>query len=294
MTRIFVTGASGLLGSSVVKKVSTENEVAGAYFSRAIAFDGVDCLQIDLTDEYQYGQIKEFDPDVLIHCAAMTDVDQCERRPKKAYTFNVKMTEQLVNFAETIGARFIHISTDAVFDGKQGHYSETDETNPVNVYGQTKLAAERIVHQAQTDSVVVRTSIYGWNTTNGQSLAEWMLKKLRTGSELPAFDDSYFSPIYTSDLASCLLELAHGNFEGVIHVAGRERCSKLMFATTLSEVFGYSNEIITPTSLNKIDFDAPRGRDLSLSVAQARHHITCSMPTVREGLEHMRRDENEL
>jgi dTDP-4-dehydrorhamnose reductase len=293
VTRIFVTGASGLLGSSVVKKAAAENEVAATYFNRPITFNEVECLQLDLTDQEQYGRIAAFDPDVFVHCAAMTDVDQCERQPEKAHRYNVEMTKQLVDLAETLDARFVHLSTDAVFDGKQGRYSETDEPNPVNVYGQTKLAAERAVQQAQADSVVVRTNIYGWNATKGQSLAEWMLEKLRTGSKLPAFNDAYFSPIYTGDLALCLLELAFADVGGVIHLAGRERCSKLEFANTLSDVFGLDDELIVPTSVDEIEFDAPRGRDLSLSVTRAQECLDSPIPTVKAGLEQMKHDENE-
>jgi dTDP-4-dehydrorhamnose reductase len=275
-----------------MEEAAAKNEVAAAYFSRPIAFDGVNCLQIDLTDQAQYGPIEEFEPDVLIHCAAMTDVDLCERNPEKAHRYNVEMTEQLVDLAESLGTRFVHLSTDAVFDGKKGHYSETDQTDPVNVYGRTKLAAERAVQQTQTDNVVVRTNIYGWNATDGQSLAEWMLEKLRTESELPAFNDAYFSPIYTGDLASCLLELAFGDVGDVIHIAGRERCSKLEFANTLADVFGLDAELIVPTSVDEIDFDAPRGRDLSLSVTWAQECLNSPIPTVEAGLKQMKHDEN--
>lgn len=293
MTRILVTGASGLLGSTVAAEAAVESEVLGTYFTSPIDLDGVDCRQVDLTDTTQYGHLERFDPDVIVHCAALTDVDRCEREPEQAHTYNVKMTENLVALAGSLNARLVYLSTDAVFDGESGRYTETDETNPVNVYGRTKLAAEQVIQQARADSVIVRTSIYGWNVTSGQSLAEWMLAKLRAGSELPAFEDVYFSPIYTGDLTSCLFELASSDVGGVIHVSGSERCSKLGFARTLTDVFDLDDSLIVPTSVDDVDFNAPRGYDLSLSVDLARQRLDCPIPTVRAGLDRMRHEENE-
>jgi dTDP-4-dehydrorhamnose reductase len=293
MTRILVTGASGLLGSSVVGEATSEHEVAATYFTRSVAFEGTDCFQVDLTDERQYGPITEFDPDVIIHCAALTDVDLCEREPETAQKHNVELTKKLLTLADTLDTRFVHVSTDAVFDGKQSLYSETDETNPINVYGRTKLAAERAVQQAAVDSVIVRTSIYGWNVNDGQSLAEWMLETLRTRAELPAFEDAYFSPIYTGDLSPRLLKLAFSDVTGVVHVAGSQRCSKLEFAEILADIFDLDTELIVPTSINDVDFNAPRGRDLSLAVTRAQEYLEAPLPTVADGLKDMRDDEDE-
>lgn len=293
MTRILVTGASGLLGSTIAQRWANKSEVAGTYLSRPVEFDGVECLQIDLTDRSQYGPLEQFDPDVIVHCAALTDVDLCEREPKKAHTCNVDITRNLAALASTVEAQFIHISTDAVFDGRDGLYTETDETDPINIYGQTKLAAEQVVTQALPDSVIVRTNIYGWNVTSGQSLAEWMLAKLRAGEELPAFNDAYFSPMYTAHLASCLFELVSADLSGILHIAGKERCSKLEFARRLADVFDLDPSLIVPISMDTVDFDASRGRDLSLSVSRARNQLRCSLPTVRDGLELLKRCENE-
>ena len=293
MTKVLVTGASGLLGSSVVQYCADKCEVVGTYLSHPVDFAGVRCLQADLTDENQYGPLKQFDPDVIIHCAALTDVDQCEQEPQKAYNINVDITRKLVTLADSLGARFIHLSTDAVFDGTEGLYTETDEANPINVYGRTKLTAEQVVTEAQADSIIVRTNIYGWNATDGQSLAEWMLEKLRDGEELPAFRDAYFSPIYTGTLASILFELISRDINGVMHISSPNRYSKLSFAEHLADVFDLNTELIVPTSIDDVDFSAPRGRDLSLSVSRAQHQLNCDLPTAREGLEQLKRDEYE-
>lgn len=291
MHRILVTGGSGLLGSAIALEARWEHTVATTYNRHPVSFSEVECIQIDLTEPQQYSRLREFEPDAIIHCAALTDVDECERRPTKARTYNVEMARELAELADDIEARFVHISSDAVFDGTGGRYTETDDPNPINIYGETKLEAERAVKQTRPDTVVVRTNIYGWNVTAGQSLAEWMVSELENSAELTAFEDVYISPIYTRDLADCLLELVDTEFQGLLHVGGQQRCSKLEFAYELADIFSFDTDRITPISIDEIEFDAPRGKDLSLSVSRAQELLDCSLPTIQEGLQRMKKDE---
>lgn len=292
MKRLLVTGGSGLLGSAIAQRGVAEYEIATTYLSREVDFPGVHCLQVDLTDDDQVESI-DFDPDAVIHCAALTDVDRCEREPQLAEKCNVGMTERVARLADDRDARLVQVSTDAVFDGKGSYHTVGEDPDPVNVYGRTKLRAESAARENLEDSIVVRTSIYGWNATSGQSLAEWMLSKLRNGETVPAFKDVYFTPIYTGDLASCLFELVESDVTGTLHVAGSERCSKLKFAHAIANVFDVNENLIESSSIDDVDFDAPRPKDLSLSIERARERLNCPMPTLREGLKHMRDDEHE-
>lgn len=292
MTGVLITGGSGLLGSSIAHRASDQYEnVITTYLSRPIDYDGVNCQKVDLTNRTNIQELAECNADAVIHCAAMTDVDQCELKPHKAEYYNVVMSKHVARLAAQMDARLIHISTDAVFDGRDGNYKYNDETNPVNVYGQTKLNAESAIQRIHNDSIIIRTSIYGWNEATGQSLAEWMLSRLREGETLPAFEDAYFSPIYTGDLAECLLEVIDNNFNGIYHIAGRDRCSKLEFANAIAEVFELDADLIQPASIKDIDFDAPRGEDLSLSTNRAQNLLECSLPALRKGIDNMRNDE---
>lgn len=293
MNRLLVTGGSGLLGSTVATMWADRYEVATTYLSREVDFPGVDCRQVDLTDDDQVASLRRFDPDAVVHCAALTDVDRCEREPRLAEACNLGMAERVARLANDADARLVHISTDAVFDGTGRNYAIDDAPDPVNVYARTKLRAESAVREACEDSAVVRTSIYGWNVTNGQSLAEWMLSKLRNRETVPAFEDAYFTPMYTRDLATCLFELAENDVTGTLHVAGSERCSKLEFAHAIADIFELDDQYITPSSIEDVDFDARRPKDLSLSVERTRDRLDCPLPTLREGLEHMRHDEYE-
>jgi dTDP-4-dehydrorhamnose reductase len=287
MPRLLVTGGSGLLGSSVATTAAERHEVTATYHSNSISLPGVDCLQLDLTDEQQYDRLPD-ELDAVVHCAALTDIDRCEREPAAAHTHNVEMTEQLLEIATAADARFVYISTDAVFDGTGRFATEDTEPSPINVYGETKRTAEKRVLNSHPDSVVVRTNIYGWTVTEGQSLAEWVLDRIDAAQTVPAFADVYTTPIDTEHLADCLLELVGRDLTGLLHVAGTERCSKYEFAITVAEVFDRDRSLVTESSITEMDFDAPRGRDLSLSVERAASRLDCSLPDLRTGLKRMR------
>ncbi|PSP68597.1 dTDP-4-dehydrorhamnose reductase [Halobacteriales archaeon QS_1_69_70] len=294
MTRLLVTGGSGLLGSTVARQGAERyNTVTTTYLTRSVDYAGVDCRRVDLTDEAAVAALAKFAPDYVVHCAAMTDVDQCERKPETAERYNVGMAENVAKLAAETDARMIHLSTDAVFDGEEGNYTVENEPDPVNVYGRTKLDAESIVQQVHEEVVIVRTNFYGWNMTSGQSLAEWVLSKLRAGETVPAFEDAYFTPIYTEDLTTYLFELLEKEFNGTLHIPGRERCNKLDFARVIADVFDLDSSLVNPSLISDVDFEAPRGRDLSLSPERTEQLLETAVPTLKRGLEEMRRNENE-
>ena len=199
----------------------------------------VHLFQNDLTRKENLNEIEEINPGFIIHCAALTNVDYCEEHANEAYNRNILSSIHIAKIAKKIGAHLIYISTDSVFDGEKGGYKEEDMPNPVNIYGRTKLEAERKVLSICPRSCVVRTSIYGWNKTAKFSLAEWMLDKLTKNEGLLALKDIFFSPILVNDLAEILFKLQKEEFRGVIHIAGKELCSKLDFAYNISYVKSY-------------------------------------------------------
>jgi dTDP-4-dehydrorhamnose reductase len=291
MKKVLVTGGSGLLGSTVAMVASHSYDVTTTYCSNPISFENTDCVEIDLTDKGQYDILVNTEFNAIIHCAALTDVDRCEREPDIAYQHNVSMTEHLLDIADKLDARFIHISTDAVFDGSERFYSESHNPNPINVYGKTKRKAEKRVLSSDADSIVVRTSIYGWNVTDNQSLVEWIINTLRKRKMVPGFIDAYFTPIYTGHLADCLLELIEQDLTGTIHIAGRERCNKYEFAKEVGEAFNYDTSFVTKGLISDHNFDAARGEDLSLSVKRAENQLKCDLPDIQTGLERMAQEE---
>ena len=277
------------MGSNIVMAARPRFEVYASYNKNKVEMSGAKFLKADLTDKSQLKDIEQINPDLIIHCAALTNIDLCEDDPDQAYRQNVLASGNIAELANQTGAYLIHVSTDAVFDGKRGNYSEADKPNPVSVYGKTKLHAEHEVLSIHPSSCVVRTNIYGWNKRDKFSLAEWMLNKLENNDELPAFKDIIYSPILVNDLIVQLFALYDKKFSGTIHLAGGESCSKLDFANVLAEVFALDQSLIKATSINDMDFKASRGKNINLDVSRAQELLNTSLPKTREGLVEMKR-----
>ncbi len=276
------------MGSNIAMAAKSRFEVCASYNKNRVEMSGVDFLKVDLANSSELKHIEQFKPNLIIHCAALTNIDVCEDDPEQAYRENVLASRNIAELANQAGAYLIHISTDAVFDGKKGNYSEADKPNPISVYGKTKLEAEREILSIHPSSSVVRTNIYGWNKRDKFSLAEWMLSKLENNDELPAFKDIIYSPILVNDLIIQLFALYDKKFSGTIHLAGGQSCSKLDFANILADVFALDESLIKATSIDDLDFKAPRGKNISLDVSHAQELLNTPLPTVRDGLVEMK------
>jgi dTDP-4-dehydrorhamnose reductase len=294
--KLLVTGGSGLLGSNIAQMAQKKYEVYATYFKHSVKMDNVHFFQVDLTRREEYKKIIEINPDSIIHCAALTDVDFAEQNPDEAFLLNVIATKNISKVARDLGAYLIFISTDSVFDGIKGNYSEKDQTNPINVYGETKLRAEKDIETVQENHMIVRTNIYGWNKRDKYSLAEWMINKLSNAEILPAFRDVFFSPILVNDLANVLFKLEEKNYRGLLNIAGGERCSKLEFAYKIAEIFYLDSSLIEDVSIEEFHLTAKRGKDLSLNVTRAENFLNERLPSSAEGLLKMKqlRDNNYL
>lgn len=289
LKRLFITGISGLLGSNIAKAARGKFKTFGIYFKHPFRMKGVRCFQADLSRAENLRELEGVNPNFIIHCAALTNVDYCEEHPKEAHWTNAVMSSLIAEKARRIGAYFIHISTDAVFDGTKGNYSEENIPNPVNVYGKTKLEAEQSILSILPTACIIRTVIYGWNYQNKLSLAEWMISKLENQERLTTFKDVQFSPILVNDLAEIFFTLEEKKYAGTIHVASRQSCSKFKFALLLAKIFDFKRDLIEPISIDQLNLKAPRGKNNSLDVRRAEKFFGIRLPTVENGLEKMRK-----
>lgn len=288
--KLLVTGASGLLGATLVltarEKVGDVIAVCGRHRFEP---QGVITFQADLSDERTATElIVNLRPHVVIHCAAMADVDACEIRPEDAKRINVGMTGYLMEGVSRVGARMVYISTDHVFDGEKGGYREEDPPAPLNVYALTKLEAEDVVIASGDRHLVVRTNIYGWNFQNKQSLAEWILSRLEAGQRVPGFSDVYFSPILVNDLSDFLLRMISSDLGGLYNVAGGESLSKMEFAVRLARVFGLDATLVDSVLLKDAQLRTPRPRNLTLDTTKIEKALGIAMPSVASGLRRFR------
>lgn len=287
---ILVTGASGLLGANLVLAARARGcGVVGVYQRHPIRFPEAMSVCADLTDSVAaYDLLSSLQPGWVVHCAAETAVDYCEEHSEEAWRINVEMSRNLAIAARRVGVRLLYISTDSVFDGETGCYSEEHATNPLNAYARSKLAGEAAVQQESWHSLTVRTNFYGWNAVGKLSLAEWALERLELQQRVPGFDDVVFTPILVNHLSEVLLDMMELELSGVYHVAGSQWCSKYEFAQALAEVFDLDKKLVHPISVDGSDLRATRPKNTALDTGKLSRALGRAMPDVRDGLKRMK------
>lgn len=289
--RLLITGVSGLLGGSLAWYFKDKYEILGLYHLHPVIIDGVYTEKCDIS---QFNNIKSvvgwFNPSVIIHCASLTNVDQCEGERDMARLINVLSTRHLV---ESISdhATLIYISTDSVYDGGAGNFSELDESHiaPQNYYGMSKYEGE-IESLRHNNSLVLRTNIFGWNMQDKESLGEWILDALKAGREINCFKDAIFSSIYTFELSRVIDIAIRHQLKGVYNCGSADACSKYEFALKVADCFGLDKGLIAPISIEEFNFKAKRGKVLSLNVSRLQKKLDYKLPTIGQSIEAFYRD----
>lgn len=270
--RILVTGASGLLGlnlaleaASIQKDGRAEHTVFGVANRHKLAAPGFEVFQADLlTPGTLESLIERTEPDWIINCAALAVVDECESNPDLAEKLNVEVPRKLATIVARGGARLVHVSTDSVFDGLRGDYTEQDTPNPLNVYARTKLASERAVADADPQAIIARVNLFGWSLSGKRSLAEWFFNNLSHGIPVLGFTDVYFCPLLVNDLAQVLLHMASAGLSGLYHVTSPKCTSKYAFGVALARAFELDESLISPLSVSASDLKTVRSPRLTL------------------------------
>lgn len=286
MTRLLVTGASGLLGLNLALEAAASYEVVGLVHNQILLEPGFETVELDLLDYAAVvDALDEIKPDWIVHCAALADLDACERQPALAQQLNAELPGRLAAEAAKRGLRFLHISTDAIFDGTKGDYVETDAPNPLSVYGKTKRLAELAVKAAHPQWLIVRPNLFGWSASGNRSLAEFFYNNLAAGIPVKGFTDRIFSPLFVGDLARIMLALLEKDAHGIFHAGSSNAISKYDFGVAIATRFGFDPELVRPeeTSGNT----AARSKDLSLKSAKLTRQIGQRLPSVSEGIERL-------
>jgi dTDP-4-dehydrorhamnose reductase len=281
--RLLITGVSGLLGSNLAWLASNRCQVVGVLRGeRVTACPGkapFDLVQTDLTGDGQIARVlDDAKPDVVIHCAALTDVDRCEVAPDEAARINTDLPVRIAEATAQRGIQLIHISTDSVFDGEQGDYTEEDRPHPLNVYSQTKLDSEVLVARAHPQALIARVNFYGWSWQGRRSLSEWFYNNLAAGNVVSGFTDLVFCPLLVNDLADILLRMMERRMSGLYHVVSSESLSKYDFGQRLAREFGFDENLVRPKSSLTAGMKAPRSRILSLNCAKLVRDLGEEMP----------------
>lgn len=286
MTRFLITGASGLLGLNLALKLSETHPVTGVIHQPELEGTPFEVLVTDLSLPGEAEWVLEHSlPEVIIHCAAMAIVDDCEKDPTRAMSVNADLPGRLARLAAELGAKFVHISTDAVFDGVRGNYSEEDAPNPLSTYARTKLAGEIAVMAENPDALVARVNFYGWSLRGNRSLAEFFFNNLSTGKPVNGFTDVIFCPLLVNDLADLLIRMAEMNLSGLYHTVSSEKISKYEFGVRLAQQFGFNPELVKPVKVREGGLVAARSPNLNLNTSKLMEALGTPLPGISTGLE---------
>jgi dTDP-4-dehydrorhamnose reductase len=302
--KVLVVGGSGLTGFKLASLAKDEFEVYATYNARTVELEDCTFVQLDKRDRAAtFGLMKKLEPEVVVDTAALHNVNYCETHPDAAWRVNVMGTGHVAEACAAVGARLIFVSTDYVFDGKNGFYTEEDAPNPLNVYAETKLEGERVVAKRCGDYAVARTSvIYGWNpselaglkSSSGKSVnfVIWALRKLRNGEAISIVIDQFSSPTLADSLAEALLALCESEKQGIFHTAGKSCLNRFDFTKKIATVFGLDASLIKPVTSDLFRQVAERPMKSCLDVTKAERELGIAFLTAEDGLKRMQRQSN--
>jgi dTDP-4-dehydrorhamnose reductase len=293
--KVLVTGANGLLGQHLVKHLLQKNYQVIATGRGATRLPIEPSLQyryhaLDITDATAVYKLMSMEqPDIVVHAAAMTQVDDCELNPEQCERINVQGTSQLLVDAEACSRHFIYISTDFVFDGEKGAYTEEDDPKPVSYYGFTKMQAEALVQTSDIPWSVVRTSLVYGNVLHGtrSNIINWVKNNLEQAKPIQVVADQWRTPTYVEDLARGVVMIVEQRATGIYHIAGKDVLTPYAIALQTAAQLG-----LDETKIEKVDastFKQPgrRPRQTDLNINKARRDLGYEPVSFGEGLKNL-------
>lgn len=287
--KLLITGASGLLGHKIAMlALKKGHKVYSIYKEHPINLGTP--IGIDLTNQSEISKvITKLKPKAIIHTAAYTNVDSCEINKDLAWKVNAEATKHIAIASTNINAHLTYVSTDYVFDGEKGLYTELDQSNPISYYGYTKLKGEEFVREHAKEWCITRASvIYGWGLKHKQNFATWLINNLKQQKEVKILTDQHVSPTLNTNLAEMLLEITEKRITGTIHTAGATRVSRHEFARRLAQVFNLNMNLIKQAKMKEIPWKAKRPKDSSLNISKANSLLSAKPLKLNQALKKMK------
>ena len=284
--KLLLTGASGLLGINLAMEAMREHEVIGVDRGK-LKSAPFPVIKTNFYDRHAFDPaLDAHQPDWVINCAALANLEECEKHPDQARILNVNLPRELAGACAKRNIKFLHLSTDAVFDGtKDGAYTEDDKPNPLGAYSQTKLEGERAVQEANPNAIIARVNFYGWSLTNRRSLGEFFVNNLSEGRNVNGFTDVIFCPMWVNHLAQTLVEMLERDLHGLYHVVGAQAMNKYQFGVEVARRFGLRESLISPQSVESSSLTAKRSHNLWLSVHKLSTELGHEIPNFSTGLD---------
>jgi len=289
--KILITGANGFLGYYLVEQLLAKNFSVIATgkgecrlpFTHDLNFQW---LTMDFTDPFSIHDVFEnIKPDVVVHSGAMSKPDECEIDQMKAYLVNVEGTVQLLINSEELKSFFVFLSTDFVFDGESGMYTEEDEPRPGNYYGRTKLEAEEAVKEYEYDWAIVRTVlVYGKNHSGHNNILKIVKEKLEKGEAYNVVDDQVRTPTYVEDLARGIVSIIEKKAAGVFHLSGKDILTPYQMAIKTAEHLKLDSSVIKKVTAASFNQPAKRPLKTGFIIDKARKELGYEPLSFEEGL----------
>ena len=281
MTAILITGASGQLGMSLKRIFNSKYEIISTTGNNNPTGSS---MYLDVTNPMLFKEVVETtNPDLVINLAALTNVEFCEKNPELAYSINIGGMDNLVN---AFKGPIIHVSTDYVFDGEDGPYKEEDTTNPLNVYGLSKLESEKLLLDHSENSLVIRSNVlYDYSSKSEASFLNWVVDSLTQEKEINVVEDQWNNPTWTGSLAVVIDRAIDTQLTGLAHWGDGDLVSRFDFANKIADVFNLKKSLIKPILTSELNQTAKRPLKSGLKSDYAQNILNLEPPTIKECLE---------
>jgi dTDP-4-dehydrorhamnose reductase len=292
--RIFVTGANGMVGQRAVEFYSGMNKIELLACSiEENSFSNItEYISCDISNREKIKKIiYDFCPDYIINTAAFTNVDLSEKQREETWKANVKGVEFITEAARVIDAHVIHISSDYIFDGKEGPYDENAIPNPLGYYGRTKLASENVLKIGGVIYTIVRTNVlYGFALNSRPDFVRWLVSELRIGNNVNIVDDQINNPTFIEDLVQGINKIIEFKKHGIYNIGGKEFLSRYNFAKIIAGFFNLSENLIIPIKTKELNQGAKRPLNSGLITLRAETELGYKPHTINESLAVMKRE----
>lgn len=282
MKKILIIGATGFLGSALMHYMSSSHTVVGTT-NKYLNPDNPLLFHLDATRESDVRKIlDQLKPDVVINCAGLANVDECEKRLQESFSLNTLIPSHLARSCSEHNIKFVQVSTDHFDTETNQPKKESDVVWPINVYGRTKLEAEKHTSDLSSDALIIRTNFFGRSVRNEKTLLDWIIRSLEQGQPLIGFTDVLFSPVNIRVLSDAILHLLQKNASGVINVSCNEVISKHRFMVMVAQTFNLPSELVRKGRSSDLETMTKRPLNLSLDNQKLRQLINWPLPSLQD------------
>lgn len=292
--RILVVGANGMLGQRAVEFYSAlkDVELLATSIEDKFVFEELEYVKCDISNRNEIKKVVyDFCPDFIINAAAFTNVDLCETERELAWKINVKGVEYLAEASRVLDSHLIHISTDYIFDGKNGPYSENDIPNPLGYYARTKLASENVLKISGIKYTILRTNVlYGTAKYSRPDYVKWVVDSLRAKKQIRIVDDQINNPTFIDDLVQTINRAIELGKEGVYNIGGSEFLSRYDFTLKIADFFNLDKNLITKIKTEELNQPARRPLKSGLITIKAQSELGHKPHTILQALGLMKRE----